>query len=949
MHYADLHIHSKFSRATSRDCDLENLSLWAAKKGLSIISTGDFTHPTWFNEIKEKLDYLGNGTFKLKEEIEKTVFKDYPDLVPPKFLLSVEISTIYKKGDKTRKVHHVVFCPDIESASKFRNKLDSIGNINSDGRPILGLDSRNLLEIALLSNEDSYIIPAHIWTPWFSVLGSKSGFDSIEECYEDLSNHIFALETGLSSDPAMNWKVSRLDRFRLVSNSDAHSPNKLAREATIFKDNPDYFYIKNALQTGVGYIGTVEFYPEEGKYHLDGHRKCDICLTPSETKALNGICPKCHKPLTIGVSYRVQELSDRFDGSKPKTAGEVYSLVPLNEIIAETLNVGVASKKVCAEYERLIQNFGSELSILQNVDLDLIKKDSPVLAVALDRLRKGEVIKHGGFDGEYGTIKLFKDGEAQSFLNLKLGLNIEPTKKAKKKEYEPVKTAQKPLKTIKKTFTPDKYQLEAINSTDNYILITAGPGAGKTAVLTKRIARLIKEENKNAHNILAITFTKKAANELTERLKKLDIKGVNIHTFHSLCFKILKENIKEDFKIITNEEKALYKEEELDKNSLSFDDLIEKTLQLFLNNPDVLKNYQNQFKYIFVDEYQDIDLKQYQLIKLLTTNSLFAIGDANQAIYAFRGGSSKFFKSFMDDFPESKTITLKNNYRSTSAIVEASNQMIGTSETIANNKTRNNIILHKANSEKSEAEFVVSSIERLIGGRSFFSYDSNRAQGYENEQNFALSDFAVLYRSRSQLNSLKEAFNRISLPYANYSDDLLCNRKEIRDFLINLKEENIDKQVSTLDGIVENSVLEYFLKLADKTNSKNDFIHEVSFLTLADTYDKRADRISLMTLHASKGLEFKCVFVLGVEEGLLPFDYAKTLEEIEEEKRLFYVGMTRAIDTLILSYAKKRNIKGTYLERTKSRFLDSIDEKLLTCSEFISKYKPQTAKQLKLF
>ena len=263
--YADLHIHSKYSRATSKSCNLEELALWAQKKGLSVISTGDFTHPAWFNEIKEKLIEDGNGAYRLKPEIEKQIFKTS---APVRFLLTVEISTIYKKGDKTRKVHHVVFVPNIQTASNFREKLGAIGNINSDGRPILGLDSRNLLETVLESGEDSFIIPAHIWTPWFSVLGSKSGFDSIEECYDDLSEHIFAVETGLSSDPEMNWRVSKLDKFRLVSNSDAHSPAKLAREATVFDTAPDYFSIINALKSGEGYVGTVEFFPEEDYVYI---------------------------------------------------------------------------------------------------------------------------------------------------------------------------------------------------------------------------------------------------------------------------------------------------------------------------------------------------------------------------------------------------------------------------------------------------------------------------------------------------------------------------------------------------------------------------------------------------------------------------------------------------------------------------------------------------------
>lgn len=404
--YTDLHIHSKYSRATSKNLTLEELAIWAKKKGLSLIGTGDFTHPAWFEEIKQKLIPSDDGTFRLKPEIEKEINASV------KFILTVEISTIYKKWDKTRKVHHVVFVPNLKTAEIFRNKLDAIGNIKSDGRPILGLDSRNLLEIVLESGENSYIIPAHIWTPWFSVLGSKSGFDSIEDCYGDLSEHIFALETGLSSDPEMNWRVSKLDKYRLVSNSDAHSASKLAREATVFNIDPNYYSIMNALKTGEGYVGTVEFFPEEGKYHEDGHRKCNICMSAKETKKHNGICPVCGKPMTIGVSYRVNELADKKDlNTPPKTAGKVYSLIPLQEIISEIMQVSASSKSVCNEYEKLINKFGTELSILQDIPTDEISKTSEILAEAIARLRKGQVIKQAGYDGEYGVIKLFNPNE----------------------------------------------------------------------------------------------------------------------------------------------------------------------------------------------------------------------------------------------------------------------------------------------------------------------------------------------------------------------------------------------------------------------------------------------------------------------------------------------------------------------------------------------------------
>ncbi len=602
LFYADLHIHSKYSRATSKSLCLEELAIWAQKKGLGVISTGDFTHPAWFSEIKEKLIPTGDGVFRLRPDIEKEILN--PES-PVYFLLSVEISTIYKKLDKTRKVHHVVFMPNLDSAGLFRQKLDAIGNINSDGRPILGLDSRNLLEVALESGDGAYIIPAHIWTPWFSALGSKSGFDSIEECYDDLSSHIFAVETGLSSDPYMNWQVSSLDKYRLVSNSDAHSASKLAREATIFDTNPDYFSIMNALKTGDGYVGTVEFFPEEGKYHEDGHRKCNICLTPQETKEVNGICPVCGRPLTIGVSYRVSELSDK-EGeiTPPSTAGKVLSLVPLQEILSEIMQVGPQSKSVTFEYEKLVKKFGSELSILTKIPADDISQYySPTLAEAITRLRAGKVIKQAGYDGEYGIIKLFEPEELQGFSNMKLGINMpkisKNLKKPQKKRIIPdSKTFENVVKKEEESFktrTLDEFQEAAVNDAAKKLLIIAGPGSGKTTVLTRRIAHLILENIVKPENCLAITFTKRASDEMKERLEKLlpeVFQFINIHTFHSLCYSILKENallagLNPDFKVISNEEKELYKENFKADEMLDFDALIDFTVKLFNENLDI--------------------------------------------------------------------------------------------------------------------------------------------------------------------------------------------------------------------------------------------------------------------------------------------------------------------------------------------------------------------------
>src|SRR5262245_33135489 len=414
--HADLHVHSKYSRATSRDLDLEHLAAWACRKGIGVVATGDFTHPAWCAELKHKLVPAETGLYRLRDEIERAVMATLPAScrTPVRFMLEVEISTIYKKGERTRKVHHLIYAPDFDTVDRISARLARIGNIASDGRPILGLDSRDLLEIVLESGPHAYLVPAHIWTPWFAALGSQSGFDSINDCYGDLADRIFAVETGLSSDPPMNWRVSFLDRYRLTSNSDAHSPGKLGREATTFDCELDYFAIEHALETGKGYIGTVEFFPDEGKYHLDGHRKCEVRLSPKETLAHGGRCPVCGEPITIGVEHRVEMLADRSEAEAkpPPSAGDVSNLVPLPEILSELTDSGVASRAVERSYDQALAKLGPELCILQSVPVeDIAHAGSSLLAEAVTRLRSGQVIREAGYDGEYGTIHLFDDGE----------------------------------------------------------------------------------------------------------------------------------------------------------------------------------------------------------------------------------------------------------------------------------------------------------------------------------------------------------------------------------------------------------------------------------------------------------------------------------------------------------------------------------------------------------
>ena len=406
---ADLHIHSRFSMATSKEGTPENLDFWARKKGISLIGTGDFTHPVWREELKERLVSEGNGLYRLRDAYVKEESRKFPG-EGTRFVVSGEISSIYKKNGKTRKVHNVILLPSLEAADAMAQRLEKIGNIHSDGRPILGLDSHDLLEMMLDVSPEGILIPAHIWTPHFSVLGAKSGFDSVEECFEELAPYIHALETGLSSDPAMNWRISKLDRYQLVSNSDAHSPSKLGREANLLDIDCSYEGLYRAIQTGEGLEGTVEFFPEEGKYHFDGHRKCGVSLSPVEAERLGGICPVCGKKLTMGVDHRVEQLADRAEGFVKKDGKKYESLVPLPEVISTCMGYSAASKKVQGCFEQMIQTLGTEFDILRNVPSEDIKSCAGErIAEGIENVRTGNVKRIPGYDGEYGKIELFDE------------------------------------------------------------------------------------------------------------------------------------------------------------------------------------------------------------------------------------------------------------------------------------------------------------------------------------------------------------------------------------------------------------------------------------------------------------------------------------------------------------------------------------------------------------
>jgi uncharacterized protein (TIGR00375 family) len=1105
--YADLHIHSKYSRACSKDCDLEHLAWWAGRKGVSVVGTGDFTHPAWMEELRENLVPAEPGLFRLRPDLEHRVSRTLPPACrrPVRFLLSVEISTIYKKGERTRKVHHLLYAPSFDAAERITVALSKIGNLASDGRPILGLDSRHLLEITLQSDPGSYLIPAHVWTPWFSALGSKSGFDAVADCYDDLAGHIFAVETGLSSDPLMNWRVASLDHYRLVSNSDAHSPPALAREASMFACDMDYYAVRAALETGDGYAGSVEFFPEEGKYHLDGHRKCGVRLEPGETRAHGGRCPSCGRPLTVGVLNRVEELASHPEGRRPQSAADFRNLVPLPEIVSEIRGVGPRSKSVLGHVAELVSSLGPELAILDDVPLDDVRRaGGELLAEAITRLRKGTVIRDAGYDGEYGVIRLFEHGELRRDGKRAVGLlgapgdtglfdlppagdvsratsaapvastappmspaasggDIRPPRACRPPEAAcrpgpgtgepdpPIQGQQDILETVEAleaakagealdarkilaavpdaaeaarteahTEAPrsvldglDPDQRAAAAHRGGPLLIIAGPGTGKTRTLTHRIAHLVRERGVAPEQCLAITFTRRAADEMRERLHALladRAERPTVATFHSLGAQILREHharagLTAGFRIAdeaerldiaremtgsdkearrlladldrprpemerspqdgsaptgrpaaqeghrpaadgsaprvhaeaqeggagtSGEDRARYDSEARssfekrlrERDLADFTDLLLLPVKLLSTDAALAAHYRERWPWISVDEYQDVDETQYALLSLLTgpDGHLTAIGDPDQAIYAFRGADVGFFLRFRRDFPTATTVQLTRNYRSAPAIVHGAVGAIAATSLVpdrvlAPQRPGEELIrLHESADAQAEAEFVTATIDRLLGGASFHSLDSGRADGHHAEH-LDFSDVAVLYRTDAQSEPIMEALTRAGMPYQKRSHDRLIKRPGVRETAHEMRHHSgaltarIRAAAGTLSGAHDEAALrtaaELLTPLAERCGDDLEaFLGELALGAEVDAYDPRADRIALLTLHAAKGLEFPVVFIVGCEDGLLPMRLPGADEA--EERRLFFVGMTRARTYLYLSGSRRR-------------------------------------------
>jgi uncharacterized protein (TIGR00375 family) len=963
-----------------------------------------------------------------------------------------------------RKVHNLILVPTFEAAEKIQSKLSRFANISSDGRPILGLDSRELLEIALESSDQMFFVPAHIWTPWFSALGAKSGFDSIAECYGELTEHIRAVETGLSSDPPMNWLCSFLDGYTLISNSDAHSPEKLGREANLLDADLSYPGIIAALSArqssmqGSDVLGTVEFFPQEGKYHYDGHRKCGICWDPLETLRRRSICPVCGRPVTVGVLNRVAQLADRAQTPDANSRPRFRSLIPLKEIFSEITGVGAQSKKIARLYSSAIQAVGSEFALLLDAPIEDIEiKTNEVLSEAIRRMRCGQVLVEPGFDGQFGRVKLFSEGEIGNFSpqellfqdmsraesklptrNGLIGLDIAAYRRLAARSRQSVPSREVPptapntsaVESSEPVFLSalNPKQREAVHHGAGPLLILAGPGTGKTRTLAARIAYLIQSRGIEPRNILALTFTNKAAAEMKNRLQSQlsapkGLEDAHLYTFHALGLSILKthapctgrnsgfslidendrlavvrslpgmtkdrvRSVCDEISILKRDLKSqgeisdpeiqrvfeLYEEYLRRQNLFDLDDLIQKPVSIFLSKAEVLAEYRQLFNWILVDEYQDINLVQYRLIRLLAPeghSNLFAIGDPNQAIYGFRGADVGFINQFLSDYPTAKLFNLSHSYRCSDTILQASHQVLAdrsSSPALSGLEAGVRLRILENPTDKSEAEVVARTIEAMMGGLRFFSMDSDISEGSSTEGIQSLSDFAVLCRIGRQMDVLERAFRNHSIPYQKIGETPFFKQEPVKSILDILRlaaKENpvLRKSVMEKDLIGAEKVEElrgltggtdstakllstvlvstdlklspdqhrYLFELADSFGTESvKFLEYVVLGAAADGFKAASEQVTLMTLHAAKGLEFPCVFIVGCEQGLLPYTlYGRSAADPEEERRLFYVGMTRAKRYLFLSYAGRRYLFGREHRLSKTPFLDPIEQDLL--------------------
>ena len=1027
---ADLHIHSRFSRATSKKLTIRNLAAWGRLKGLNVLGTGDFTHPEWLAEIEEQLEDNGKGLFVLRDPsgLEKEI-PDFGSEIPgrTRFMLQTEISSIYKRGGKVRKVHNLVYMPNLDAVKRFNEKLGQVGNLASDGRPILGLDSRDLMDMVLECHPQAFLIPAHIWTPWFSLFGSKSGFDSIRECFGDYADEIFAMETGLSSDPEMNWTWSELDRIKLISNSDAHSGEKLGREANLFRGEMSYEGIYRALRgEGLGhkFLGTVEFFPEEGKYHMDGHRKCGVSMDPHETMARGGICPVCGKPVTVGVYNRILALSDRQEPVKPQGAPDFTSMIPLKEILSEVVGTGPNTKKVNTLYMRLMNAFGNELDVLQRVPAEDLDKHACHLGEGIGRMRDGNVIRKPGFDGEYGVISVFSEKERARMKHGATLVNIDLSGKKKGKGDE-APEACTPLAEPEEEARPITYnpaQQAAIDAGPGPVLVLAGPGTGKTQTLMGRVARLI-DQGVTPRRILALTFTRRAAQEMRDRMRALrgeDAELPQAGTLHSLCFDYWKHAYSETPIVLPEASaKKLFADvnphfsgkdldhwwsrynlgrerlqdlpDELAEPHIAYGnqknhwDLVDYTdLLEFMLEQSGAPTFRMPYQHVLVDEVQDLTPLQLGVIRGIagqTGEGVFCIGDPKQSIYGFRGAVGDVEQRLGDLWENIETVTLADNYRSGQKVLDCAGALFPDAPKLrANLDVDATIHLFEGPDGLREATWISDKIKGLIGATSHSIADA------EGHGDLAPGDIAVLVRFKALIPSIEKALKRAGVP---------CSTPELEGFwqeprvasILGAAQRFLGMALDTSEEIVEvpDHILakgpvglaaflsetppfdQFFWESRQFKELKKEFerrggwqnlVNWVSLQTELELVRRSAEKVQIMTLHAAKGLEFEAVFMPACEEGILPFAGMDLLtakvtltpgrgQRFREERRLMYVGMTRAKKNLYLSSADKRQLYGRTLNLPRSRYLRELPEALLTKSTLAAK-KVTKEKQLGL-
>lgn len=989
MYIADLHIHSRYARATSSECVPEYLDLWARRKGIELVGTGDFAHAAWRAQLREKLTSCGDGFYTLKDEYRlRDAFT--PEEPRPRFVITGEISTIYKKDGRTRKVHHLIILPSLEDADALSARLEHIGNIHSDGRPILGLDSRDLCALTFDVCPRAIYIPAHIWTPHFSLFGAFSGFDTIEACFGDMTPHIHALETGLSSDPPMNWRLSALDRFTLVSNSDAHSPAKLGREANLIGGKMNYDDFSRAIcgQAPGSFLGTIEFFPEEGKYHFDGHRGCGVCLSPRESLSRENLCPVCQKRMTIGVSHRVEELSDRPEGFRPVHAPGYENLVPLPEIIGAALGVGAASAKVTQAYMALLRDIGPEFTILRTAEItDIRTAGGELIAEGVKRMREGRIVMHPGFDGEFGKLEVFTPDELSA---LKSQLSFLPMRTLEKKtrgsssilpQPSPAKKSAPPTPAV----SLNARQSEAVHAFASAVAVIAGPGTGKTKTLVARIEHLIREKGAHPENIAAVTFTNKAAQEMRDRLGAVLGKRVaaklTIGTFHSLCLRLLRnwgipvvlidsaharalaarvieacalhlsphafleavsrrKNGHSD--ALDDEPFTTYVQLMNDEQCMDFDDLLLEVIARIDADPSVDLR---AFTYVHVDEFQDINPLQFTLLQRLWQKSVsrFCIGDPDQAIYGFRGADSGCFAHLKRAFSDLITIRLDANYRCTPEILACANALIAANpsdmprELNAALPSGAPVRLAEAPDEFAQAVYIAKEIAKMTGGIEMHEASIR-------ETIYSFSDIAVLYRTHRQAELIEHCLRTEGIPCLIAGRDKLLSdplvqavtgffryaadrnaqvgKRAFESFLTDapfaevwaeqfasrISKEKPAKLIASLiqlAGLGNGDSVQALLGMAAAYERMDDFLSALILGEEADVVREsgkaiHSGAVTLMTLHGAKGLEFPIVFLAGVSKGILPLDMPGRAADCQEERRLLFVGMTRAKEELIL-------------------------------------------------